>query len=102
MIVPMKHRNCPRVIIKTISAFCCNHHFNEVLESFCKYFPLIILLLSQLFTEISSDEFTNQQQNENMKIFTKLLWYFTGMMIAAKDWNVSDYLHDCCVSLEKS
>ena len=73
-----------------------------VLESFCKYFPLIILLLSQLFTEISSDEFTNQQQNENMKIFTKLLWYFTGMMIAAKDWNVSDYQHDCYVSLEKS
>ena len=102
MIVPMKHRNCPQVIIKTISVFCCNHHFNEVLESFCKYFPLIILLLSKLFTAISSDEFTNQQQKEKMKIFTKPFQYFTGMMITAKDWNVSDYQQDCCVSLEKS
>ena len=88
--------------------FCCNHHSNEILESFCKDFLVIILCcfvkssgLSQLFKALSSDDFTKQQQNDNTKNFAKQFQYFIGMMITAKYWNYSDYEHDSCVSLEQ-
>ena len=92
-----------------IPVFCCNHDSSEILELFCKYFLLSFCYcfinlseLSQLFTALSSDEFTNQQQNDNKKILAKRFQNFTGMMITAKDWNHSDYQHNLFGSLEQS
>ena len=47
--------------------------------------------LSQLFTALSSDEFTKQQQNENRKRLESSFLYFTGMMITANDCYCSAY-----------
>ena len=58
--------------------------------------------LSQLFTALSSDEFSNQQQNDNKKLLAKQFQYFTKMMITANDWNQSDYQQDSCVSFQQS
>ena len=58
--------------------------------------------LSQLFTALSSDEFSNPQQNDNKKLLAKQFQYFTKMMITANDWNQSDYQQDSCVSFQQS
>ena len=82
-----------------------------MLESFFKYFIAIILLLfCELIwaesaihsTALSSDEFSNQQQNDNKKLLAKQFQYFTKMMITANDWNQSDYQQGSCVSFQQS
>ena len=78
------------LIIRMISVFCCNHHPNEILELFCKYF---IVSYSKHSARMSL-------QN-NKKIFAKRFQYFIGMMITAKYRNDFDYQHNSCVSLEQ-
>ena len=75
-----------------IPVFCCIHHSNEILKSFCKDFLVIIFLL------FSKHPAQMSLQN-NKKIFAKRFQYFIGMMITAK--NHSDHQHDSCVSLEQ-
>ena len=80
---------------------CWNHFSNILLLSFCYCF-VNSSELSELFTALRSDEFSNQQQNDNKKLLAKQFQYFTKMMITANDWNQSDYQQDSCVSFQQS
>ena len=84
------------LIIRTIPVFCCNHHSSELLKSFCKYFfccHFVIILWTHLSRlALSSDEFTNQQQNDNKKILAIRFQYFTYSKRLESFWLSAQFL----------